>query len=39
VHQSGADLSSLHPSFFLHMRTNLIMQATSNISSIIDRIE
>jgi len=29
VHQSGADLGSLHPSFFLHMRTNLIMQATS----------
>ena len=29
VHQSGADLSSLHPSFFLHMRTNLTLQATS----------
>jgi integrase/recombinase XerD len=29
VHQSGADLGSLHPSFFLHMRANLIMQASS----------
>jgi len=29
VHQRGADLSSLHPSFFLHMRTNLSMQASS----------
>jgi integrase/recombinase XerD len=29
VHQSGADLGSLHPSFFLHMRTELTMQATS----------
>lgn len=29
VHQSGADLSSLLPSFFLHMRANLIMQASS----------
>jgi integrase/recombinase XerD len=29
LHQSGADLSSLHPSFFLHMRTQLILQATS----------
>jgi integrase/recombinase XerD len=29
LHQTGADLGSLHPSFFLHMRTNLSMQATS----------
>jgi len=29
LHQSGADLGSLHPSFFLHMRTNLNLQATS----------
>jgi integrase/recombinase XerD len=29
VHQSGADLSSLHPCFFLHMRANLTLQATS----------
>src|SRR4030042_2730171 len=29
LHQSGADLASLHPSFFPHMRTHLIMQATS----------
>ena len=29
VHQSGADLGSLHPSFFLHMRSNLAMEATS----------
>ncbi len=29
VHQSGADWSSLHPSFFLHMRTNLTMEAVS----------
>jgi integrase/recombinase XerD len=29
LHQSGADLASLQPSFFLHMRTNLNLQATS----------
>jgi site-specific recombinase XerD len=29
LHQSGADLGSLHPSFFLHMRSNLAMEATS----------
>jgi len=29
VHHSEVDLGSLHPSFFLHMRTNLAMQATS----------
>jgi site-specific recombinase XerD len=29
VHQTGADLGSLHPSFFLHMRTTLAMQASS----------
>jgi len=29
LHQSGADLASLHPSFFLHMRTNLNLQASS----------
>jgi len=29
VHQSGADWSSLHPPFFLHMRTNLTMEAVS----------
>ena len=29
LHQSGADLGSLRPSFFLHMRTNLTLQATS----------
>jgi integrase/recombinase XerD len=29
VHQSGADWSALHPSFFLHMRTNLSMEAVS----------
>jgi integrase/recombinase XerD len=29
LHQSGADLGSLHPSFFLHMRSNLNLQATS----------
>ena len=29
VHQSGADWNSLHPSFFLDMRTNLIMEAVS----------
>ena len=29
VHQRGADLGSLHPSFFLHMRTHLTMQSTS----------
>jgi site-specific recombinase XerD len=29
LHQSGADLSSLDPSFFLHMRANLAMEATS----------
>jgi integrase/recombinase XerD len=29
LHQRGADLSALHPSFFLHMRANLTMQASS----------
>ena len=29
LHQSGADLSALQPSFFLHMRTQLTLQATS----------
>ena len=29
VRKSGADLSSLDPSFFLHMRSNLAMEATS----------
>jgi len=29
LHQSGADLGSLQPSFFLHMRSNLAMEATS----------
>jgi integrase/recombinase XerD len=29
VHQSEVDLGSLHPSFFLNMRANLTMQATS----------
>jgi len=29
LHQNGADLASLQPSFFLHMRTNLNLQATS----------
>jgi integrase/recombinase XerD len=29
LHQSGADLGSLHPPFFLHMRTQLTLQATS----------
>jgi integrase/recombinase XerD len=29
VHQDGVDLSSLDPSFFLHMRSNLAMQASS----------
>jgi integrase/recombinase XerD len=29
VHQSGADLISLDPSFFLNMRSNLAMEATS----------
>jgi len=29
VHQSGADLGSLQPSFFLHMRSNLTLQASS----------
>ena len=29
LHQSGADWNSLHPSFFLHMRTNLAMEAVS----------
>jgi integrase/recombinase XerD len=29
VHQSQADWNSLHPSFFLHMRSNLIMEASS----------
>jgi integrase/recombinase XerD len=29
VRESGADLSSLDPSFFLHMRSNLTMEATS----------
>jgi len=29
LHQSGADLGSLHSSFFLHMRSNLAMEATS----------
>jgi integrase/recombinase XerD len=29
VHQRGADWGSLHPSFFLHMRTHLSMQASS----------
>jgi len=29
VQQSGADWNSLHPSFFLHMRTNLTMEAVS----------
>jgi len=29
VHQSEADLNSLHPSFFLHMRANLPMEAVS----------
>ena len=28
LHHSGADLGSLHPSFFLHMRTNLTLQAS-----------
>ena len=29
LQQSGVDLGSLHPSFFLHMRTNLNLQASS----------
>jgi integrase/recombinase XerD len=29
VRESGADLSSLDPSFFLHMRSNLAMEASS----------
>jgi len=29
LHQSGADLSSLDPSFFLHMRATLAMEASS----------
>jgi site-specific recombinase XerD len=29
VHQAQADWNSLHPSFFLHMRSNLIMEASS----------
>jgi integrase/recombinase XerD len=29
LHQSGADLHSLQPAFFLHMRTQLTLQATS----------
>jgi integrase/recombinase XerD len=29
LHQSGADLGSLHSSFFLHMRTQLTLQASS----------
>jgi len=29
LHQSGADLSSLDPSFFLHMRSNLAMETSS----------
>jgi integrase/recombinase XerD len=29
LHQNGADLGSLQPSFFLHMRSNLAMEATS----------
>ena len=29
LHQSGADLSSLDPSFFLHMRSNLAMESVS----------
>ena len=29
LHQSGVNLGSLQPSFFLHMRTNLNLQATS----------
>ncbi len=29
LHQSGADLGSLQPAFFLHMRTQLTLQASS----------
>ncbi len=29
VHQAQADWNSLHPSFFLHMRSNLMMEASS----------